>query len=219
MEDADEHLYTIVGVVGSHRQNNLVESQYVGAYWFPLSQARRSFLSLVMKTDGDPSALVEPAREVVMGIDPEVPLFRVQTLQERMDDSLLERRSPMLLLMIFALVALFLAGVGIYGALAYSVTQRRREVGIRIAMGSSAREVFGLIVGQGLKVVAVGLVLGGLGAFALVRLIQSLLYGVEPADPAVAGSVALLLAMTGVAACLIPARRATRIDPVEALAD
>jgi predicted permease len=217
--DLEENLFTIVGVVGAHRQNNLVESQYVGSYWFPLSQARRLFLTLVMRTDGNPSSLIEPAREVVAELDPEVPFFGARTLEDRIDESLLERRSPMLLLMIFAGVALFLAGVGIYGALAYSVTQRTREMGIRIAMGSGAGQVFGLVVGQGMRVVALGLILGGVGSLALVRLIRSLLYGVEPADPAVIGLVGLLLAATGLAACLLPARRATRIDPVEALAD
>jgi predicted permease len=218
-ENLEENLFTIVGVVGSHRQNDLVESQFVGSYWFPLSQAQRLFLTLVMKTDGDPQALVEPARRVVAELDPEVPFFGTRTLQERIDDSLLERRAPMLLLMIFAAVALFLAAVGIYGALAYSVTQRTREMGIRIAMGSGSGKVFGLVVGQGLRVVGVGLVVGGLGALALARLIQSLLYGVQPADPAVIAGVGLILGLTGLAACILPARRATRIDPVEALAD
>jgi len=218
-EDMEPYLYTIVGVVGSHRQNNLVESQYVGAYWFPFAQDPQLFFTLVMKTSGDPSALVEPARAVVARLDPEVPYFGARTLQERIDESLVERRAPMLLLMIFAGVALFLAGVGIYGALAYSVTQRTREMGIRIAIGSGAREVFSLVVGQGLRIVGVGLVVGAFGSLALVRLIQSLLYGVQPADPAVLLGVAFLMGITGVVACIFPARRATRIDPVEALAD
>ena len=218
-EDQEENLFTIVGVAASHRQNNLVESEFVGAYWFPLLQAPRSFLTLVMKTQGDPSTLVEPARQVVTRLDPEIPFFNVRTLQDRIDDSLIERRAPMLLLMIFAVVALFLAGVGIYGALAYSVTQRTREMGIRIALGSGSKEVFKIVVGQGLKVVLVGLLIGGLGSFGLVRLMQSLLYGVQPTDPLVMASVALILGVTGIAACVLPARRATRIDPVEALVE
>jgi predicted permease len=216
-EDQEEYLYTIVGVVGSHRQNNLVESQFVGAYWFPIGQRPRLFLTLVMKTQGDPTSLVEPARAVVTRLDPEVPLFNVRTLEDRIDESLLERRAPMLLLMIFAGVALFLAGVGIYGALAYSVTQRTREMGIRIAIGSSAPGVFRLVVGQGLRVVGVGLVVGAVGSLGLVRLVRALLFGVSPTDPVVMASVALILALTGLVACLLPARRATRIDPVLAL--
>jgi len=218
-EDLEGNLFTIVGVAGSHRQNNLVESQFVGAYWFPLMQSPRGFLTMALKTGGDPYALLEPVREVVTGIDPEVPFFGAQTMRERIDDSLLERRSPMLLLMVFAGVALFLAGVGIYGALAYSVTQRTREMGIRIAIGSGAPDVFKLIVGYGLKIVGVGLAAGILGALLLVQLIQSLLYGVQPADPGVLALVAVVMGLTGVVACILPARRATRIDPVQALAD
>jgi hypothetical protein len=218
-EDLEENLFTIVGVVGSHRQNNLVESEFVGSYWFPLSQARRGFLTLVIKTDGDPLALVEPARRVAAGIDPELPLFGVETLQDRIDNSLRERRSPMLLLMLFSGVALLLATVGIYGALAYTVTQRTREMGIRIAIGSSSREVFRLVVGQGLKLVALGLLVGTLGSLALVRLIQSLLYGIQPTDPSVMVAVGLMITVTGFLACLLPAQRATHIDPVEALVE
>ena len=216
-EDEEPFLYAIVGVVASHRQNNLVESEFVGAYYFPFAQAPQTVATLVMRTDGDPMALAEPAREVVSRLDPEVPFYGARTLEDRVDESLVERRSPMLLLMILAGVALFLAGVGIYGALAYSVTQRTREIGIRIAVGSGAREVFNLVVGQGLKVVGVGLVVGGLGSFGLTRLIQNLLFGVQPSDPTVMASVAGLLAVTGLVACVLPARRATRIDPVVAL--
>jgi predicted permease len=218
-EDQEEHLFTIIGVVASHRQNNLVESEFVGSYWFPIAQAPRLFLTLVMKTETDPLTLVDPAREVVARLDPEVPFFNVRTMQDRIDESLIERRAPMLLLMIFAGVALFLAVVGIYGALAYSVTQRTREMGIRIALGSGSSDVFKLVFQQGLRVVLTGLFVGGLGAFGLVRLMQSLLYGVRPTDPLVMASVAMLLGATGLAACVLPARRATRIDPVEALAD
>ena len=216
-EDEEPYLYTIVGVVGSHRQGNLIESEYVGAYYFPYSQDPRSVVTLVLKTDGDPMALAEPAREVVSRLDPEVPFYGARTMEDRIDESLLERRSPMLLLMIFAGVALFLAAVGIYGALAYSVTQRTREMGIRIAIGSGTRDVFQLVVGQGLKVVGAGLVLGGIGSLGLSRLIRSLLYGVQPTDAGVMVSVAALMALTGLVACVLPARRATRIDPVVAL--
>ncbi len=216
-EDEEPYLYTIVGVAGSHRHSNLVEDEYVGAYYLPSAQRTGSFQFLLLKTGGDPAALAEPVRKVLSRLDPELPLYGVRTMQDRIDASLLERRSPMLLLMIFAGVALFLAAVGIYGALAYSVTQRTREMGIRIAIGSSSGAVFGLVLKEGLRVVGVGLAFGGAGAFVLVRLIRSLLYGIQPTDPAVMGSVALLLAATGVAACLLPARKATRIDPVVAL--
>ena len=218
-EDLEPYLYTIVGVAASHRQNNLVESEFVGSYWFPVAQAPRLSLTLLMKTEGDPALLVEPARGVVTALDPEVPFFNVRTMQDRIDESLIQRRAPMLLLMIFAGVALFLAAVGIYGALAYSVTQRTREMGIRIALGSGSSDVFKLVVGQGLKVVLIGLLIGGLGSLGLVRFIQSLLYGIQPSDPMVMAGVALLLGAAGLVACILPARRATKIDPVEALGD
>jgi predicted permease len=218
-EDEEDHLYTIVGVVASHRQNNLVESQYVGAYYFPFAQRTESFPTLLMKASGDPLALVEPAREVVARLDPEIPFFGARTMQDRIDESLMARRSPMLLLMIFAGVALFLAGVGVYGALAYTVSQRTREMGIRIAIGSSSRRVFKLVVEQGAKVVGVGLVVGLLGSLGLTRLLQSLLYGVRSSDPGVMASVAALLALTGLFASVLPARKATRVDPVVALSD
>ena len=125
----------------------------------------------------------------------------------------------MLLLMIFAGGALFLAGVGVYGALAYTVSQRTREMGIRIAIGSNSRRVFNLVVGQGAKVVGVGLAVGLLGSLGLTRLLQSLLYGVRPSDPGVLASVAAILALTGLFACVLPARKATRVDPVVALSD
>jgi ABC-type antimicrobial peptide transport system permease subunit len=152
-----------------------------------------------------------------MGLDPELPLFGVQTMASRIDESLAERRIPLVLLGVFAGVALFLAVVGIYGALAYSVTQRRREIGIRMAMGSSPEDVFRGVVGQGMRVTGLGLVVGLGAALALTRLIRSLLFGVQPADVRVLGGVLLALALVGLVACLIPARRATAVDPVRAL--
>ncbi len=216
-EDEEPFLYTIVGVVASHRHNNLVESEFVGAYYFPYSYQPPLFPTILLKASGDPMGLVEPVRSIITRLDPEIPFFDVRTMQERIDESLVERRSPMLLLMIFAGVALFLAGVGIYGALAYSVTQRTREMGIRMAIGSSTREVFKLVVVQGVKVVGIGLVIGALGAFGLTRLMQSLLYGVQSTDPGVMVSVAGILAVTGLVACVLPARKATGIHPVVAL--
>ncbi|MFO8175954.1 MAG: ABC transporter permease [Longimicrobiales bacterium] len=216
-EDQEPYLYTIVGVVASHRQNSLVESAFVGAYYFPYAQRPSATPYLVLKAARDPMDVVEPARGVIARLDPEIPFYGVRTQQERVDASLLERRSPMLLLMIFAGVALFLAGVGIYGTLAYSVTQRTREMGLRMAIGSSSAGVFKLVVGQGLRVLGAGLILGGLGSLILTRLIRSLLYGVQPSDPGVMATVALVLAITGVLACVLPASRATRIDPVVAL--
>ena len=138
-------------------------------------------------------------------------------MRARIDDSLTRRRLPMMLLGVFAGLALFLVVVGIYGALAYTVSQRTREIGIRMAMGSAPQQVFRAVVGQGLKVTGIGLAVGGLAAWFLTRLLQSLLFGVAATDPRVMAAVALLLAGVAATACTIPARRATRVNPVEAL--
>jgi putative ABC transport system permease protein len=138
-------------------------------------------------------------------------------MQARIDESLVRRRVPLVLLGVFAAVALFLAVVGIYGALAYTVTQRTREIGIRMAMGSDPAHVFRAVVAQGLGVTGAGLVIGGAAAYFLTRLIESLLFGVTATDLRVIAVVALVLAVVAAAACTIPARRATRVNPVEAL--
>jgi predicted permease len=218
-EDAgdEEHLYTVIGVVGQIKHNDLTESEHVGAYYFTYRQRPPGFMTLAVRTEMEPTAMTGPIRRAVAGIDPDLPFFYPQTMEERVAESLVTRRTPMLLLMIFAGVALFLAAVGIYGVLAYTVTQRTRELGIRIAIGSSPNRLFGMVVSQGLRVLGLGLVLGGLGALLLVRLVQALLYGVRPTDPFVLAAVAAILAAVGVGACLLPARRATRIDPVVAL--
>jgi predicted permease len=216
-EDQEDHLYTVTGVVGSIKQNDLTPDDFVGGYYFTYKQRSPGFLSLVVRAGGEPTLLTPAIREAVARIDPDLPFYGVETMEERISDSLRARRSPMFLLAIFSAVALFLAAVGIYGVLAYAVTQRTREMGIRIAMGSKASDLFRMVVGQGARVVALGLLVGFAGTLALVRLIRSLLYGVAASDPLVVSMVAGLLAITGLAACLIPARRATRIDPVAAL--
>jgi ABC-type antimicrobial peptide transport system permease subunit len=150
--------------------------------------------------------------------DGELPLFDVQTLQDRIDTSLASRRASMFLLLAFAGVALFLAVVGIYGALAYAVAQRTREMGIRMALGSSTREVFMLVLGHGTRVTAIGLGLGAIGVLLLGRTLESLLFGVQPLDPGVLGAVAVVLGAVALAACAVPALQATRVNPVRAIA-
>jgi len=218
-ENEEDYLYTIVGVVTTIKQNDLTETEHVGAYYFTYKQRPPGFFTLTVRTAVEPLTLTRPIRAAVAAIDPDLPFYYPETLQDRVSQSLVVRRTPMLLLLIFAAVALFLAAVGIYGVLAYTVTQRTRELGIRVAVGSTPRQLFALVVSQGLRVIGLGLVAGILGSLALVRLIQSLLYGVQPTDPLVLTTVATLLAVVGVTACLLPARRATRIDPVVALSD
>jgi predicted permease len=216
-ENEEDYLYTIIGVVGDIKHNDLTESEHVGAYYFTYRQRPRAFLTLVARTAVEPVTLTAPIRQVVSRIDPDLPFYYPETMEHRVAESLVSRRTPMLLLVVFAGVALILAAVGIYGVLAYSVTQRTRELGIRVALGGSPQQVFRLVISQGLRVLGLGLVIGLLGSLLLIRLIQALLYGVQPADPAVLGAVVLTLALCGIGACLLPARRATRIDPVVAL--
>jgi putative ABC transport system permease protein len=176
-------------------------------------------MTLVVRGAGDSTALVPAIRQQLRAIDPELPLYSVRTMAARMHESLADRRTPMVLVIVFAIVALFLAAVGIYGVLAYQVSQRRKEIGIRVALGSDSRSIFGLIVKEGMSLMAGGLVAGLAGAFATRRTLAAQLYGVGPLDPVVLGSVGLMLALVAFTACSLPARRATRIDPVIALGE
>lgn len=216
-ENEEDFLYTIIGVVGDIRQNDLTESEHVGAYYFTYRQRPLGFLTLVARTAMAPTSLVPSIRQVVNRIDPDLPFYYPETMEQRIAESLVRRRTPMLLLSGFAAVALFLAAVGIYGVLAYSVTQRTREISIRMAIGSSPGQVFNLVVTQGLLVVGLGLAIGLAGSLLLVRLVRALLYGVQPTDPLVLTAVIVTLAACGFLACWLPALRATRIDPVIAL--
>ena len=215
-----ESLFTVIGIVETIKQNDLTTpaSEHVGAYYFTYRQDSPRFMTVTARAAaGDPAALTSNLRAAVTALDPDLPVFGVQTMQELIDESLIRRRAPLAVLGIFAAVALFLAVVGIYGALAYTVTQRTREIGIRMALGSAPGDVFRRVVGQGLRVTAAGLLLGGVAAFFLTRLIQSLLFGVQSTDVRVMAMVGVLLAGVALVACVIPARRATRVSPVEAL--
>jgi ABC-type antimicrobial peptide transport system permease subunit len=157
-------------------------------------------------------------RRALAEIDPELPLFDIRTMEQRIDASLTDRRAPLLVTAGFSSVALLLAAVGIYGMLAYLVELRTREIGIRTALGSDARAIFRLVLKEGALVLAVGLAVGLAGALGLSRLIAGQLYGVSPTDPGVLALVVAVLSAVALLAALLPARRATRIDPVVALA-
>jgi predicted permease len=216
---SEDQIATVIGVVANIKQNDLTESaaEHVGSYYFTYRQDPTSFLTLVVRT-ATPSLEIAPeVRQVLSRIAPEMPLFGVQSMDDRIAESLVSRRVPLMLLLAFAGVALFLAVIGIYGALAYSVAQRTREIGIRLAMGSTLEDVFRLVVGQGFRVIGVGLVFGVISAMGLARLLQSLLFGIQSTDLRVMGVVAVTLAAVGLVACVVPARRATKVDPVSAL--
>lgn len=210
--------FTVVGVVDDVKTHGLdAEEQRVGAYYWPLAQSPSSGLWFVARTGLSAEVASDAIRRELAAVDPELPFFDVQSMSTRMDESLVSRRMPMLLALAFGAVALFLSAVGIYGVLAYQVAQRSREIGIRMALGSSVRAVFGLVLGDGLKIVATGLVLGFLGALATGRYIETQLFGVNTLDPVVIMSVAAILAAVSFVAVSIPARRAAKVNPVIAL--
>lgn len=212
-------LYTVVGVVGNVRTTGLTEKEPVGMYYYPFAQNPGRGMTLVTRTTGDPSGLVSAIRQQVSAIDPELPFFAVKPMAARIDESLVSRKTPMMLATLFGGIALFLAAVGIYGVLAYQVAQRRREIGIRLALGSDGARIFGLIVSEGAWLLAIGVAAGLAGAFALRRALQTQLFGVTPMDPTVLLAVTAVLGAVALLACAIPARRASRIDPVVVLGE
>jgi putative ABC transport system permease protein len=182
---------------------------------FPNSAGRHFYIAV--RAAGSPSALVGPLRAAVREVDPNVPLTEVRTMDEAIDESLGQRRSIMLLLGLFAALALVLAAVGIYGVVSYSVTLRTREIGVRMALGAQAFHVQRTVVGEGLRLCLVGLAVGVAAALALTRVMRTQLYGVSATDPATFAALAALLLGVAALAALLPARRATRVDPMIAL--
>jgi putative ABC transport system permease protein len=214
------HWLTVIGVVGETKMAGLVTTEdRVGTYYFPIRQASHRGLTLAVRTSGDPLAVAPAIRQRLREIDPELPLYSVRTMTDRMSESVADRRTPMVVAIVFAVVALFLAAIGIYGVLAYQVSQRTREIGIRLALGSDSRRVFGLIAKEGMTLMLGGFVVGIVGAFAIRRTMATQLYAVSALDPVVLGIVGAVLAVVAFAACTLPARRAARIDPLVALSE
>jgi putative ABC transport system permease protein len=207
----------IVGVIADVRGYGLDAPAQPEIYW-PLTQRRDApVMSMIVRSSGDPRAVAAAARAAVAEVDPAQPIFDVEPLEAVVAGSLAQRRFTLTLMLLFGLVALSLAAVGIYGVMAYTVAQRTQEIGIRVALGASAATVLGMVVRDGMKLVGLGLVIGGVAAALLTRTAASLLSGVSATDAATYVVIAAILAAVALAAIVIPARRATRVDPMQAL--
>ena len=207
---------TIIGIVKDVRHEGLDTDPYPQMY-SPLAQFPRRAMTMVARTSDDPLSLVPAIRSELSALDRDQPLYNVRTMEQVLSASIARQRFNMLLIAIFATVGLVLASVGIYGVISYSVTQRTHEIGIRMALGAQTGDILKMVVGQGMILVVVGVGVGLGAAFMLTRLMSSLLFGVTTTDPLTFGGVSLVLSMVALLACLIPARKATKVDPMVAL--
>jgi putative ABC transport system permease protein len=209
---------TIVGVVGDVKNLGL-DAEDDSAMYCPFVQEPYNIrtMTLVLRTEVAPASLVAAVRREVNSIDPDLALAQIKTMDQLMDESLGQSRYRGVLLGIFAIVALILAAVGIYGVIAYAVNQRTREIGIRLALGAQKRDILKLVIRQGVILSLIGVAIGVAASLALMRFLSSLLYGVSDTDPLTFAGVVLLLIGVALLACSIPARRAARVDPMIAL--
>ena len=210
---------TVVGVVESVKIRALEQPITKETIYVPYRQSPPRRMTFVVRTARDPESLIQPLSDTILGIDPELPAYGAITLERQLEQTLQTRRISMVLLVAFGALAAVLAAVGIYGVLAFSIAQRSREIGTRMALGASPRQILQLVLGQGLALTAAGVVIGVAAALALGRLLASMLFGVEAYDPTTFVAVCALLLVVSLVACGAPARRATRVDPIEALRD
>jgi predicted lysophospholipase L1 biosynthesis ABC-type transport system permease subunit len=213
----DAKLFTIVGVVGAVKQAELTEPQGQGAVYVPYHYRDSGGIFVVTRTSQRPEAFADSLRKLVRAADPELAIDDLRSMDTRIAESLIARRSPAMLAGIVAGVALLLAAVGTYGVLSYNVAQRRREIGIRMALGAQTREIRTQFLSLGLRLLAAGILLGVMGAWAAGRAMQSVLFGVPALHIASLFATAFVMATVSLVACLIPARRASRVDPLIAL--
>ena len=208
----------VVGVVADVKLNGVDQDAPLHVY-LPLAQRNSANVGLVVHTTGDPLALASTVERAIHALDKDLPV-RSRSMAQLMGNAVARQRLTLALLVGLALLALLLAGVGIYGVMSYAVEQRTHEIGIRVALGAQTSDVLRLVVRQGMMLASVGVVMGVATALALARLMTSfsaLLYGVKPTDPATFALIALLLLLVALLACWIPARRATKVDPLTAL--
>jgi len=213
MVESETPWMTVVGVVGRVKQEALDVEPRI-AFYLPQTQYPARQMTVVLRGAGDAAALARLVKTELGEIDASLPMYAVRTMQERVDESLAPRRFAMTLLALFAGIALVLASVGVYGVMAYLVSQGTREIGIRMALGATQREILRLVLTQGMSLAAVGLGIGLVAALVFTRLMHSLLFGVSAWDPISFGGIALLLGVVALLATYIPARRAGRVDPI-----
>jgi len=207
---------TIAGIVGNIKTDGFDQPDQPHLY-VPILQSPAKAMAVYLRTDTNPSSLTQSLREQIRAVDPSLPLFGERTMEDVVSDSLAQRRFAMQVVGLFGVLALLLASIGIYGVMAYSVSQRTREIGIRVALGASKGVILRWVLRQGVLLILVGVATGLLGAFALTRLLRTLLFGVAPTDLMTYAGLAGLLAFVALFACYIPARRATKVDPLVAL--
>jgi putative ABC transport system permease protein len=212
----DEFPSEIIGVVSDVKHHSLEQSTQPEMYR-PFQQLPIDVMPLVVRVKGDPAGLSSAIRREVHAVDPSVAIERMAPMSELLSDTLAQRRFIMLLLSVFAGMALTLAAVGVYGVMAYTVSERTREIGVRMALGATRNDIFSLVLRQGMGLALAGVALGTPAAFAAAQALSGLLFQVRPTDLLTFGSISTLLGLVSLIACLIPARRATKVDPMVAL--
>jgi putative ABC transport system permease protein len=209
---------SVIGVVGDAKHyfmNDEATSQMYSAY----SQQPGLFATVVIRTSVEPLSLTEPVRQAIWKVDADQPMWKIRTVEFLVNRSVADRKFLMALMGIFASLALILTMIGLYGVISYLVNQRNQEIGIRMALGAQARDILAMVLKQGMTLVLIGVALGLLASWLLTKLMVSMLYQVSAKDPATFGAIALLLIVVALLACYLPARRATKVDPLVALRD
>ncbi len=214
----DQPAWEVVGIARDGKYSTLGESPQP-FFYTPLLQFYKPTVSLIVRARGNPTSFLPAVRRTVASLDPSLPLFETATMEQHLGLSLLPARLAGWLLGVMGFVALALSALGLYGAMAYAVGRRTREIGVRMALGADARDIFRLVIGHGLALTAVGCLAGLGAALFLTRLVSSQLYGVSPTDPATIAAGVFVLVATAFTACYLPTRRAMRVDPVVALRD
>jgi predicted permease len=214
--DSENSFSEIIGVVGDLREWS-IDREPMPTVYYPYSQLSRSSMTFLVRAQRNPMSLAEPARRIIRQLDPAQPIAEIRTMEESLGENYSRQRFSAWLLSVFSAIALVLAGIGIYGLLAYSVTARTREIGVRAALGADPGRIIALVLKTSMRPVLGGLVIGVAGALALTGLLRSLLFGIGPRDPVTFAIVPSLLAAVALIAACLPARRAAQLDPIETL--